>query len=591
MKFSFLNRNHHQHGHKDAKLLLVSRSVNRCLVNMGLLMTVRMWFVSISVLFAVTGCASAAVLGVGSIDANIDPVVNAAVDDQKQMIDPFGRQTPRSSVQGFINALSQNNTTLAANYLSLSPSDNANETVRLVKLALDTGGRLQTDLQISGNPAGNLADQLPPNQEKVGTVSRDQNSIDLILERKTAVHGNKYWQLSAATIQAIRQAQFEVQPTLVDRYTLQALDDKKFYGYNLADIVAVLLLAMTCCFIAYLLVGVLYLLLKLVYPHVRGKALPVDAKVVLPMALVITSVVLTEVMVYAGVSVTVREPVSRIKDIVAWFALTWLLLRVIDAVFNRAERLSYRRNHTERVSILSLLRKLAKAILLIFAMIFIFGNLGFDLTTGIAALGVGGLALALGAQKMIENLVGSVVVVADQPVRVGDYCKFGDQEGTVIDIGIRSTRIRTPSRTIVTVPNGDFSSLRIENFAPRDMFLFMHQLYIKRNASTATLQRMITELNDYLDHHELTNAEWNQVRMAELRQDCYVVEMRAYVDASGVIEFYGKQNQLLFDMLAKVEEYEVEHALPTQQMVLDADIKQMQQPKQDKGLPDMMHHQ
>ncbi|MFP3334728.1 mechanosensitive ion channel, partial [Pseudomonas sp. SIMBA_064] len=90
-----------------------------------------------------------------------------------------------------------------------------------------------------------------------------------------------------------------------------------------------------------------------------------------------------------------------------------------------------------------------------------------DLTTGIAALGVGGLALALGAQKTIENLVGSVVVVADSPVRIGDYCKFGTYEGTVIDIGIRSSRVRTLSRTIVTVPNGDFSSMQIENFTSR----------------------------------------------------------------------------------------------------------------------------
>ena len=575
MKFYLFNRHQQQGCHKDN-----GKSVPAT----WLIMTLRMWLVSVWILIAATGCASAGVFAVGNIDTVASPTVS---DSRESIVDPFGRQTPRSSVQGFINALSQNNTTLAANYLSLSSGDNANETVRQVKLALDTGGRLQTDLQISGDPAGNLADLLPPNQEKVGTVSRDEHTIDLILERKTAAHGNKYWQLSSGTIQAIKQAQFEVQPTLVDRYTLQTLEDKKIYGYNLADIVAVLLLALTCCFIAYVFVGILYLLLKFIYPHIRRKPLPIDAKVVLPMALVITSVVLTEVMVYAGVSVTVRDPVSRIKDIVAWFALTWLLLRVIDAVFNRAERLSYKRNHTERVSILSLLRKLVKAILLIFAMIFIFGNLGFDLTTGIAALGVGGLALALGAQKMIENLVGSVVVVADQPVRVGDYCKFGDQEGTVIDIGIRSTRIRTPNRTIVTVPNGDFSSLRIENFAPRDMFLFMHQLYIKRNATTATLQRMIKELNSYIDEHEITNAEWNQVRMAELRQDCYVIEMRAYVDANGVIEFYDKQNQLLFDILAKVEEYDVEHALPTQQMVVDGDVKPLQRADTDKGTQGM----
>ncbi|WP_227430587.1 mechanosensitive ion channel family protein [Psychrobacter sp. I-STPA6b] len=526
--------------------------------------------------------AQATVFAVGST-TDIEAVTTIADQD---IVDPFGRQTPRGTVQGFIRALSDNDPTLAANYLHLSPNDNVNETVRQVQLALDTGGRLQTDLQISGSPAGNMADRLPPNQEKVGTVSRDEHTIDLILERRIAEHGNHYWQFSDGTIRAIKRAGFEAQSTLVDRYTLTPLEGRKFYGYNLADIVAVFLLALTCCFIAYLLVGVLYLLLKLVYPYIRRKPLPVDAKVILPLALVVTSMILTEVMVYAGVSVTVREPVSRIKDIVAWFALTWLLLRVIDAVFNRAERLSYRRNHTERVSILSLLRKLVKAILLIFAMIFIFGNLGFDLTTGIAALGVGGLALALGAQKMIENLVGSVVVVADQPVRVGDYCKFGDQEGTVVDIGIRSTRIRTLNRTVVTVPNGDFSSLRIENFAQRDMFSFLHNLYIKRTTDTAVLQQLIVGLNEFIDEHELTNSEWNQVRLAELRQDCFVIELRAYINAQGAADFYDKQTQLLLDVLAKVEAYGAEHALPVQQMLLDTNAqKPAQSDSSHESLP------
>ena len=80
--------------------------------------------------------------------------------------------------------------------------------------------------------------------------------------------------------------------------------------------------------------------------------------------------------------------------------------------------------------------------MIILAVILIFGNLGFDLTTGIAALGWV-VWHWLWCPKTLENLIGSVVVVADRPVYVGDYCKFGIYEGTVIDIGIRSTRIRT----------------------------------------------------------------------------------------------------------------------------------------------------
>jgi len=191
------------------------------------------------------------------------------------------------------------------------------------------------------------------------------------------------------------------------------------------------------------------------------------------------------------------------------------------------------------------------------------------LTTGIAALGVGGLALALGAQKTIENLVGSVVVVADSPVRIGDYCSFGNQAGTVIDIGIRSSRVRTLNRTIVTVPNSDFSSMQIENYTSRDMFHFLHNLYIKRNADIDVVFKMVKKLDQFLDEHELTNQEWNQANISELRQDCYVIQLRAYINAVDSIEFYRKQDDLLVDVLTLVKKYDVEHALPTQQLIVN----------------------
>lgn len=494
-------------------------------------------------------------------------------DSAEEMIDPFGRQTPRSTVQGFIKALAENNASLAANYLSLNSGENSVESVRQLKLALDTGGRLNPELQIDNTSSGNLADQLPPTLEKVGTITAPDQVIDIVLVRKVSEHGGQYWQISSETLQAIRDSNIAAKPSLIDKYTLKPLQDKMVGGYNLADIFAVFLLAIVCIAASYVFFAVLYFIIKAYYPKVRNKPLPIDIKFILPLALVMTSLILYEVMVFAGVSVTVREPVNRIKDIIGWFASTWLLLRVVDAIFSRAERQSYKKNQTERVSILSLLHKIIKTLLLILASIFIFGNLGFDLTTGIAALGVGGLALALGAQKMIENLVGSVVVVADQPVRVGDYCKFGDLEGTVVDIGIRSTRLRTLNRTIVTVPNGEFSSMSIENFASRDMYHFLHNIYIKRNVDATTLENFLKEMEEFLEEHEFTNSEWTQVRIAELCQDSMVIEFRAYIYASGADEFYDKQTQLLIEILKEIESYPIEHALATQRMIVESPDK------------------
>ncbi|MEN6670195.1 mechanosensitive ion channel family protein [Psychrobacter sp. B38] len=489
--------------------------------------------------------------------------------ENTQAPDSFGRDTPRHTVQGFISALSENDYLLASNYLNLSKSDNPTTIVRQFKQALDAGGRFQTDLQINNTPEGNLADQLPPSQENVGVINVGDKSVALILERVTSNQGEQYWQFSSETLNSMPEVIENTEPTLVSRYTLDSLEGKKLFGYQMADLVAALAMIVSSFVITYIMVWLLYHLLRIIYPRVRGVPLPFPNKVVLPLTVVIMALKLSDAMVYAGVSVTLREPINRFTEIASWLALTWLLLRVIDAIFTRAVNLSYKKNYTERVSILGLLRKVVKALLLIFAVIVIFGNLGFDLTTGIAALGVGGIALALGAQKTIENLVGSVVVVADSPVRIGDYCKFGTYEGTVIDIGIRSSRVRTLSRTIVTVPNGDFSSMQIENFTSRDMFQFYHKLYLKRTADIEVVFKMVTDLNEFLSEHELTNQEWNQVHISELRQDCYVIQLQAYLNANNVIDFYDKQNVVFVDVLNQVARYKVEHALPMQQLILN----------------------
>ena len=535
--------------------LPLKASLSRVMVVATLLLTLLCSLILPNAAFA----AEAGVLGLGGTsEASSEPIP-----------DSFGRDTPRHTVQGFISALSENDYLLASNYLNLSKSDNPTTVVRQFKQALDAGGRFLPDLQLNNTLEGNLADQLPPSQENVGVINIGEKSVPLLLERVVSNNNDQYWQFSSDTLSSVPEVIENTEPTLVSRYTVDSLDGKKVFGYQLADLVAALTMIVSSFVLTYIMVWLLYHLLRITYPHIRGVPLPLPDKVILPLAVVIMALILSEVMVYAGVSVTLREPINRFTEVASWLATTWLLLRVIDAIFTRAVNLSYKKNHTERVSILGLLRKVVKALLLIFAVIVFFGNLGFDLTTGIAALGVGGLAFALGAQKTIENLVGSVVVVADSPVRIGDYCKFGTYEGTVIDIGIRSSRVRTLTRTIVTVPNGDFSSMQIENFTSRDMFRFFHQLYLKRTADIDVVFKMVKDLDEFLNEHYLTNNEWNQVNILELRQDCYVIQLQAYINANDVMEFYDKQNVVFVDVLNQVAKYKVEHALPTQQLIVN----------------------
>ncbi len=487
--------------------------------------------------------------------------------------DTFGRDTPRGTVQGFMQALSKDDLMLASRYLDINNNKNPSLVMREFKAALDTGGKFNAELQISNDPQGNLDDKLTPNIDKVGEIASPTQPIDILVERVKS--GNsQIWLISQQTLQKVATLQANTQPTLLEKYIPKKLLDKDIKGYSIGQIIAVGLLFIVTYLVSLLMSWLLYLLYRGVYKYIHRKEgihdedVPIDRRVVVPMAMVITGVFIKQLMIVVGVSIVLRNLVERMADILSWVALAWLLLRIIDIVFKRTQRLAVIGNHPERLSVISLVRKVMKVLLLAVATIVILGNLGFDLTTGIAALGIGGLALALGAQKTIENLVGSVSLVADQPINVGDYCKFGTQEGTVEDIGIRSTRVRTNNRTVVTIPNGSFSSMSIENFSSRDMFYFNQNFFVSRDSDTTKIRAFIEDAQIYITNHPATNSVLNEVRISGTQQDAYIIEVKCYMNAKGALDFNAKQTEMILKIADMMQENGLNNALPTRQITL-----------------------
>lgn len=496
-----------------------------------------------------------------------EAVSGSDVVDKK---DPYGRDNPRGTVQGFMQALTANDDTLAVRYLDTTNNKNPTQTVQELKQALDNGGRINPDMQISNDPAGNLSDKLPANVDKIGVISDKTEAVDILLEKVIDKDGKEIWLFSQQTLKKLPLLNAQTTPSWVETYVPKPWLEREVFGMNVGHIGAVLALTLVSFALCYLASWLFYGLYSFCYRLIyKDKEKPLDTRVIVPLAVVATAIAVKELMLMAGVSVVVREVANRGADILAWFASAWLLLRIIDVLFSRASHLAINSTRPERLSILNLLRKVAKVVLTIFALIVILGNLGFDLTTGIAALGVGGLALALGTQKTIENLVGSVVVVADKPVSVGDYCRFDKHEGIVEDIGIRSTRVRTPNRTVLTIPNGEFSAMKIENFSTRDMFQFLHSFYIARNARTQALRELIAKLEHYIVMHPKTNNHLNQVRIAQMQQDAYTLEVRCHVVADSPIEFNQIQTEMILDIMAIIEDSELEFSLPTQQIIIE----------------------
>ena len=150
---------------------------------------------------------------------------------------------------------------------------------------------------------------------------------------------------------------------------------------------------------------------------------------------------------------------------------------------------------------------------------------GVDATAGLAGLGIGGIAVALAAQKTLENVIGGFSLVFDKALRVGDVLKLGEIVGTVDQIGLRSTRIRTVDRTILSVPNGQIATVNIETLSDRDKFWFRHVVGLRYETTPAQIRTIISEMHDLL--RSQPEADLDSVRVRFLRIGSVFARRRA----------------------------------------------------------------
>ncbi len=184
---------------------------------------------------------------------------------------------------------------------------------------------------------------------------------------------------------------------------------------------------------------------------------------------------------------------------------------------------------------------------LVGAWIFIAGikGLGADVVPLLAGLGVGGLAVALAAQTTIANFIGSLIVLANKPVRVGDFCRYGDKIGMVEQIGLISTRIRSLERTIVTVPNAEFSQMHIDNFGMWDKRLLRTTLQLRYETTPEQMRYVLANLRELLLGHPKVAPEPARVRFVSFGGYSKDVELFAYLRCQGQGEFLAIQEDIL----------------------------------------------
>jgi MscS family membrane protein len=492
------------------------------------------------------------------------PPVKPATEAPAIPSDTLGRETPRSMVAGLIGALAELDYDRAAQFFDLPAPTNSRQQrsaasqARAFHALLDDNGSLKPFAALSNADTGRLDDDLPADQEKIGEVTLQGKEVPILLTR--GQDGDRQiWRVSKETLAQMSAAAklAPVEPAPAQKEWFVAGAPLKDWGVLLGLGVVVFgglwIVSFICVTVIRRMVA---------DPAASGGYRFVEAALP-PLSLLIAVAVFYNWADQLPVSIVARQNLLRYTGVITAIALVWFGLRLVDGIAELAVARMQRHERRQIVSVIILVRRTVKFLLLAFAGIGILGTFGIDVTTGIAALGIGGIALALGAQKTVENLVGSVTLIADRPLQVGDFVRVGDVVGTVEDIGIRSSRIRTGERTVVTVPNGDLSARQIENFAERDRFLFNPVIAIAYGTPSAKLKEAINIVQQVLATHDKM-AEGARARLGNITDRSFNIEVFSYID---VPEFDAQviiREELLLAIYEQLEAAGINLAFPTQ---------------------------
>jgi MscS family membrane protein len=248
----------------------------------------------------------------------------------------------------------------------------------------------------------------------------------------------------------------------------------------------------------------------------------------------------------------------------------WIGFRLVDIARTVLGQRAWAIERPASRSLLLIGSRFAKGTVVILGMIILLAQLGVSVASLIAGLGIGGLAVALAAQKTVENLFGTISIGIDQPMREGDFVKVYDFVGTVEEIGLRSTRVRTLDRTVITLPNGELANQRIESFAVRDRIRLSCVLGLIYQTTAGQLRAVLAELEQVLRDHPKIWPDAVIVRFRELAASSLDIEVMAWFQTSDWGEFQLIRQEVLLQFMDVVERNKTSFAYPTQTLHVES---------------------
>ena len=490
--------------------------------------------------------------------------------------DALGRDNPSGTVLGFLQTAQSGNYQAAADYLQMSTARRQSQGADLatkLKVLMDRAfvGKLS---RISTSPEGN-PDGGIPDQQTIGVFSlpneSSDNDVPVVLVRVSDPTAGKIWLFSSGTLSKVPDLYDTIEAHQVESKLPQSLVKTTPLGMPLWQWLALLIAVPVAIIVGWGIVLFLAIPRHIYLKFKKRPDLHSYRRVSMPLLLVFAAISHRIIAGRIGLPLLSRYYYYRTIGVFVSIGFFWFLLRVTGVTMQRlrAHAIAIGRLGTGTLMVLG--ERLLSAFLVIVGALAILAILGFNLTTVLAGLGIGGIAIAFAAQKTLENLFGGISVLADEVIRVGDYCRFGDRTGTVEDISLRSTRVRTDARTQLSIPNGALATMSIENYSRRDKILFNPPLAIRCETTGDQLRYLLAEIRRLLYQHPRVEPGTATIRFANVDPSALRLEVFAYVLTQDSNEFAAIREDLLLRISEIVGRSGTGFAFPSQTLYLGRD--------------------
>ena len=486
--------------------------------------------------------------------------------------DPLGRNTPRGTITGFNLAVYRNDFVSAGRYMQVSAAQRPN-TEALARDLTELMDRyfIHPLTTVSNSPEGAFNDGLPLDRDRVGPLTIGDKNIDIVLVRIIDPKAGPIWLISSETLAQVPALSKSIGETWVERFMPKALVRYSLFENSLALWIVWAGLIGISLVLLWLLSGLFMLVVRTTIRDPARRRVVDSWYVALrwPLILFLTPIVQLAAIPFLGFSFRFRIVNGQFAAIWLVAALAWLLCRLLTPTFRQARIMVQRRGYGGTTSLMVLGERVLKVFIALVAIFAILKLAGIDTTTALAGVGIGGVAVALGAQKSVENLLGGIFLLTDKALAVGDTCFISNRFGTVEDITLRSVRLRTQEQTLLSIPAGVLSQANIENFATRYKMLWQTTLRLRYGTTAEQLKTVLEGIRGLLAQQPKLELETSRIRLVDFGVYAIELELFAYILTSDGLTFLSVREDLLLQIAAIVESSGSGFAQPTQFIYLD----------------------